>query len=72
MTLDQIAHKARQYRCTELKLTRCIDLINRTEEWVRPEPGPAKKDVVLVVITVVMFAIITAIHAWLGVWPFPG
>ncbi|ETX15112.1 membrane protein [Roseivivax halodurans JCM 10272] len=49
-----------------------VILINRTEDWVRPEPGPAKKDILLVVITVAMFAIITAIHAWLGVWPFPG
>ncbi len=46
--------------------------INRSEEWVRPEPGPAKKDAVLVAITVVMFLVITGIHAWLGVWPFAG
>ncbi|WP_186766537.1 NnrU family protein [Puniceibacterium confluentis] len=49
-----------------------IVLINRAEPWQRPEPGPAKKDIVLVVITLVMFAVITAIHTWLGVWPFPG
>jgi uncharacterized membrane protein len=49
-----------------------VILINRSTPWVRPEPGPAKKDIVLVVITVVMFVVITGIHAWLGVWPFPG
>ena len=49
-----------------------VIVINKTTTWDRPEPGPAKKDVVLVIITLVMFAIITGIHAWLGVWPFPG
>ena len=48
-----------------------VILINRAGPWDRPAPGPAKKDIVLVVITVVMFVIITGIHAWLGVWPFP-
>jgi uncharacterized membrane protein len=48
-----------------------VIVINRTEDWVRPEPGPAKKDIVLVAITVVMFGAITWIHNWLGVWPFP-
>jgi uncharacterized membrane protein len=48
-----------------------VIVINRTEDWVRPEPGPAKKDAVLVAITVVMFGAITWIHNWLGVWPFP-
>lgn len=49
-----------------------VILINRAEPWVRPKPGDAKKDILLVVITLVMFVVITAIHAWLGVWPFPG
>lgn len=44
----------------------------RDGAWVRPEPGPAKRDLVLVAITLVLFGVITAIHAWLGVWPFPG
>ena len=48
-----------------------VIVINRTEDWVRPEPGPAKKDIVLVAITLVMFGAITWIHNWLGVWPFP-
>lgn len=48
-----------------------VVLINRASDWERPEPGPAKKDVTLVIITLVVFAVIAAIHAWLGVWPFP-
>ena len=50
-----------------------VILINRAVPvWDRPQPGEAKKDVVLVVITLVMFALMTGIHAWLGVSPFPG
>jgi uncharacterized membrane protein len=49
-----------------------VVVINLSEEWDRPQPGEAKKDVILVVITVVMFLVITFIHNWLGVWPFPG
>src|SRR6056297_230128 len=49
-----------------------VIVINLSEEWERPQPGEAKKDVILVVITVVMFLVITLIHNWLGVWPFPG
>jgi uncharacterized membrane protein len=50
-----------------------VILINKAVPvWDRPQPGEAKKDVVLVVITVVMYLAITAIHAGLGVWPFPG
>ncbi|SNR46733.1 NnrU family protein [Puniceibacterium sediminis] len=49
-----------------------VILINRAGPWERPEPGPAKKDILLVVITLVMFGVITAIHTWLGVSPFPG
>jgi len=49
-----------------------VALINRAETWERPEPGPAKKDILLVVITLVLYGVMTGIHAWLGVWPFPG
>ena len=49
-----------------------VILINRSEVWVRPAPGEAKKDVLLVVITLVLFGVMTGIHTWLGVWPFPG
>lgn len=48
-----------------------VILINKAEpNWVRPEPGAAKKDVVLVVITLVTFSIAAGIHIALGVNPF--
>ena len=43
----------------------------REPAWVRPAPGPVAGDIRLLVITVVAFAVITAIHTWLGYWPFP-
>lgn len=50
-----------------------VILINRAESWTPPKPGTdPKKDVLLGVITLVAFVAITAVHAWLGVWPFPG
>jgi uncharacterized membrane protein len=49
-----------------------VVVINLSEEWDRPQPGAAKKDILLVVITVVMFLAIAFVHNWLGVWPFPG
>ncbi|MFU8865969.1 MAG: NnrU family protein [Rhodobacterales bacterium] len=48
-----------------------VIMINRSEPWVKPKPGDPKKDILLVVITLVLFGVMTAIHAWLGVWPFP-
>lgn len=39
--------------------------------WKRPEPGPIGGDVRLVIISLVTFAVIAAIHTWLGVYPFP-
>lgn len=49
-----------------------VIVINRSEGWVRPAPGSAKKDLLLVAITVVAYLAIGFIHNWLGVWPFPG
>ena len=47
-----------------------VVLINKAEpNWTRPEPGTAKKDVLLVVITLVMFTATVGIHTWLGVSP---
>jgi uncharacterized membrane protein len=47
-------------------------LINATEpDWKRPEPGGIGGDLVLIAITLVLFTVTAAIHAWLGVWPFP-
>jgi len=48
-----------------------VILINRAEPvWDRPAPGPASKDILLVVITLVTFAIAAGIHIALGVNPF--
>lgn len=48
-----------------------VILINRAEpDWARPEPGAAAKDILLVVITLVTFAIAAGIHILLGVSPF--
>lgn len=49
-----------------------VILINKAETWTRPEPGEAKKDVLLVMITLVTFTITALIHLWLGVSPFGG
>ncbi|MEM9463134.1 MAG: NnrU family protein [Myxococcota bacterium] len=40
--------------------------------WSRPEPGSLGGDVRLIVISLVIFAVLTAIHTWLGYYPFPG
>jgi uncharacterized membrane protein len=42
-----------------------------TGPWQRPAPGPASGDIRLAVITLAVFAVIAAIHTWLGYWPFP-
>ncbi len=48
-------------------------VINAAEgPWDRPEPGPASKDLTLVIITLVIYGIIAGIHTWLGYYPFPG
>ena len=48
-------------------------LINRAvPNWARPEPGPVARDIRLVVIAAVLFAIITGIHTALGYNPFLG
>ena len=49
-----------------------VILINRAGPWDRPAPGDPKKDKLLVIISLVMFAVMVGIHIWLGVWPFPG
>jgi uncharacterized membrane protein len=48
-------------------------LINRAEgPWQRPEPGPVSRDIRLLVISAVVFAVIAGIHIWLGYNPFTG
>lgn len=50
-----------------------VILINRAVPvWDRPQPGEAKKDVLLVGITLVVYFATMTVHAWLGVWPFAG
>lgn len=49
-----------------------VILINRSEEWTRPAPGDPKKNILLIVITLVLYAIVSGIHIWLGVNPFGG
>ena len=46
-------------------------LINRQEpEWQRPVAGPLRNDLIYAVAALGVFAVITSIHARLGVWPF--
>ncbi len=48
-----------------------VRLINAAAgPWTPPPRAAAKSEIILVVITVVMVGIVTAIHNWLGVWPF--
>ena len=49
-----------------------VILINKAEpEWTAPERAGIKTRIRLAVITLVLFGIISAVHVWLGVWPFP-
>jgi uncharacterized membrane protein len=48
-----------------------VILINRTEpDWTAPAPAGRATYIRLAVISFVMLALISAIHIWLGVWPF--
>ncbi|MCF6445499.1 NnrU family protein [Nereida sp. MMG025] len=48
-------------------------LINAAEgAWVVPDQAPFKKEIVLLVITVVLFTIVSLLHTWAGVYPFGG
>ena len=47
-------------------------LINRAEpDWTPPAPGTIGKDVMFLVASVLLMAVIGFIHNWLGYWPFP-
>ena len=49
-----------------------VILINKAEpEWTAPERAGMATRVRLAVITLVLYAVISAVHIWLGVWPFP-
>ena len=46
-------------------------LINRAEgPWDVPAQAPVKKEITLIVIAVVLYSLVAAIHIWLGVNPF--
>ncbi|MBR2656376.1 NnrU family protein [Yoonia sp.] len=48
-----------------------VILINRANRaWTPPPVAPMKKEITAIVATVVVFAIIAAVHAWLGYNPF--
>ena len=48
-------------------------VINRSEPAPAPFTGGSLAgDIRLAVISAVVFAVIAAIHTWLGYWPFPG
>ncbi|EPX81584.1 NnrU family protein [Litoreibacter arenae] len=50
-----------------------VIMINRSEgPWTPPPQAPVKKEIVLVVVTLVLFSVTAGIHAWLGVNPFGG
>ncbi|MFY0692367.1 MAG: NnrU family protein [Paracoccaceae bacterium] len=48
-------------------------VINKAEgAWTPPAQAPAKKEIVLVVVTLVLFSLTAAVHNYLGVSPFGG
>ncbi len=50
-----------------------VIVINRAEgPWTPPPQAPVKKEITLVVVTVVLFVVVSMIHLWLGVPPFGG
>jgi len=44
----------------------------REGPWIRPEAGPIKADIKTVVISLIIFAVIAAIHHFIGPSPFGG
>ena len=46
-----------------------VILINKSETWERPEPGDAKGDVKLAIISLAVYGIMIGVHTWLGVPP---
>jgi len=50
-----------------------IPMINRAQgPWTPPARAPMKSEIILVVIALVLFSLVAAIHTWLGVSPFGG
>ena len=52
--------------------TGSVLLINRAEVWTRPALGDKPKDILFIGITIVSFLAVATLHAFFGVWPFPG
>ena len=49
-----------------------VILINRAEpDWTPPPTAGTATKVRLLVITLVLYGVVAAVHVWLGVWPFP-
>lgn len=50
-----------------------IVLINKAEgPWTVPPQAPAKKEITLLVITLVLYTVVSLLHMWAGVMPFGG
>jgi hypothetical protein len=48
-------------------------VINAAEpDWTPGDPGTLGRDAMFLAASAVLLVIIGYIHAWLGVWPFPG
>jgi uncharacterized membrane protein len=48
-----------------------VILINRANrQWTPPAPAPLKKEVTAIIATIVVYAVVSGIHAWLGYNPF--
>ncbi len=46
-------------------------MIDASDGWTAPAPGPVAVEIRLGVISLVVFGVIVAIHTWLGYPPFP-
>ena len=49
-----------------------IAVINRAEDWAPARVPFGRRDAVLIVVSLIAYAIITAVHVWLGHNPFLG
>lgn len=48
-----------------------VVVINRAEPaWTPPPVGPVRKEFTAAAAALVLYGVVAAIHAWLGVWPF--
>lgn len=48
-----------------------VILINRASRaWTPPAPAPIKKEVTAIIATIIVYALVAGLHAWLGYNPF--